>query len=355
MNTGTGTNVGFETETDAMNPFAQSLLTFEQKFGLSKPMKVGTKVNGILISKNARYALIDFRSKDAVRVDINAQELVILNKIELGEQVQVLITGIKDQQNFEVTGSLYELKIAELSEFLDSAFEKRTVLTGIPTELNHAGYNVNINIEDQEMALFMPHLLTDVNKLPDSQSILNTEIEFVLEKVKKDNQTSYIASRKGYLLTLANKERRKLVKNGQYHGYVTGCTDFAVFVQFNQCLTGMIHKSNLTPKAIEMLPNIPAGTTIEFFVKDIIKDRLFLTQVLKDSLWDSIAVNDELTGTVSSLKDFGLLVELDYETKGLLHKSVLSLPVDSYKKGDKVHVIVTAVNKNNRQITLALK
>ena len=53
--------------------------------------------------------------------------------------------------------------------------------------------------------------------------------------------------------------------------------------------------------------------------------------------------------------DFGVLVSLDYETKGLLHKSVLVDHLTSYKKGDSVNVVVTKVNKNNRQITLALK
>lgn len=337
------------------NPFGQALMEFEARTGIKTDIEVGGKVTGTLISKGDKYAFIDFRGKTSVCIDITAQESMLLANVEIGSEITVLITSITDKDTFEIGGSLYQLKMIEMTDFLNSVYERRGVLTGIPAELNHAGYNVTINIEDQQLSLFMPHLLTDVNKLPDPSSIIGTEIEFYLEQARKDGNTSYIASRKAYLLNMAIKEKRNLKKGGQYDGFVTGCTDFAVFVQFNKCLTGMIHKSNLTEQAVAMLPNIPAGTTIEFYVKDIMKDKLFLTQVLRDSLWDSIAINDVLPGTISSIKDFGVMVDLDYETKGLLHKSVLPNPVDSYKKGDKVNVLVTNVNKNNRQITLALK
>lgn len=356
MITGTGTNLGFDIETKKeANPFTQALMEYEQKHGANLSIKPGSKITGTLVSKSTKYALIDFKGKSSIKVNLDSHESSILDTIEVGSEATVLITSINDAKSFEITGSLYQLRLSEMSEFLASAYEKRTVLTGIPTESNHAGYNVTLNVEDEQVTLFMPHLLTDVNKLPDSESIVNTEIEFLLEQVKKDGQTSYIASRKAYLYTLAFKERNKLKKGGEYNGFVTGCTDFAVFVQFNKCLTGMIHKSNLNEQAVAMLPNIPAGTTIGFYVKDIMKDKLFLTQVLRESLWDSIAVNDILPGVISGVKDFGVMVDLDYETKGLLHKSVLTNPLDTYKKGDKVNVVVTNVNKNNRQITLALK
>jgi ribosomal protein S1 len=337
------------------NPFGKALLEFEQRTGVTTDIKVGNKVTGKLVSKSDKYAFIDFRGKTSACIDVTAQESMLLANIEVGAEVTVLITSVDDKDTFEIGGSLYQLKLIEMTDFLNNVYNKRIALTGVPTDHNHAGYNITVNVDGQDMCLFMPHLLTDVNKLPNPESILNTEIEFYLEQVRKDGQVSYIASRKAYLLNMAIKEKRNLKKGGQYDGFVTGCTDFAVFVQFNQCLTGMIHKSNLTEQAVAMLPNIPAGTTIEFYVKDIMKDKLFLTQVLRDSLWDTIATNDELTGTISSIKDFGVMVDLDYETKGLLHKSVLHNPVDTYKKGDSVRVVVTNVNKSNRQITLALK
>lgn len=355
VNTGTGNNIGFETEHEN-NPFAAALAEFEKTNSFSD-VQIGTKITGKLKSINTKYALVSFCGKNDVIVPMSTNEKAIADSFQVGQTTSVLITAIVDQENYDIYGSFHQLKMTELSEFLDAAVKNKTVLTGIVKDMSFAGYTVSAYVDDQEVNLFMPHLLTDVNKLPDANSIMFKEIEFVLQEVYKDGQKSYLASRKHHLLNKMQGELKKLTIGGVYTGFITGSTDFAVFVQFNECLTGMIHKSNLSPEAADLLDKgeITPGLGIEFYVKDITKGKLFLTQIMRESLWDNIKVNDIVTGKVSAIKDFGLMVDLDYETKGLLHKSVLSKPVESYKKGETVKVVVTNVDKNRRQITLALK
>ena len=356
LNTGTGTNFGFEDENKSTTEFAIAYREFEEK-PKSTILTIGTKINGTLVSKNNKYALIDINNKSNVVVSIDPLEKVILDMVETGSSVEVLITNIEDKKEFLISGSLHQLKMIEVDSVLNSSFDNRTIMTGIPTEYNHAGYTVLVNINDETIALFMPHLLTDVNKLPNPDSIIGEEINFILDKINKDGKTSFLASRKAYLNTLARNEIKSLIKGNMYTGHVTGTTSFAIFIQFNGCLTGMIHKSNLSEQAQSLLENneIQNGQPIEFYVKDISDTKLFLTQIIRDSLWDSIQVNDILLGTVSSIKSFGLLVDLDYETKGLLHESVLKGNITNYKVGQQLEVYVKAVNKNKRQITLALR
>lgn len=353
--TGTGTNKGFEIE-ELSNPFKVAFDEYEAKHSFTE-IKAGAKVTGVLSRISDKYAYVMFGGKNEIQVPLTVQEKITVDNLQINEEVSVIITSIVDDLNYDIYGSFHELKLAELADFLNDAVRNKVVITGIVKDMSFAGYTVNANVDDNEINLFMPHLLTDVNKLPNAESIIGTEIEFLLQEINKDGQKSYLASRKAHLLNKAFGEMKKLQLGQQYEGFVTGATDFAIFVQFNECLTGMIHKSNLTPLAIEYLEGgkITPGMTIGFYVKDIIKNKLFLTQINRDSLWDSIKTNDILTGTVSAIKDFGVMVDLDFETKGLLHKSVLSKPADSYTKGQEVVVVVTNVNKNNRQITLALK
>lgn len=352
--TGTGNNLGFEDvdnkiDSQFYDAYIQSLETLA--------IKAGSKVTGTIVSKNEKFTIVDISNKSNVIIENSPLENTILNSVEVGGSVELLVNKIVDKKDYNIFGSVYDLKMMEAQGFLSTAFEERKILTGTPVEFNHAGYSVQVNINDNPITLFMPHLLADVNKLPDANSIIDSEIEFILEATTKDGNTTYIASRKAYLLTIASKELKKIKKGNMYTGFVTGTVDFGVFIQFNEALTGMIHKSNLTAQAREMLEKgeITNGMNIEFYVKDVMGKRLFLTQTLQDSLWDSIEVNQEMVGTVSSIKDFGILVDLDYETKGLLHKSLLTDHMTAYTKGDKVNVVVTNVNKNNRQITLALK
>lgn len=354
-NTGTGNNKGFDTDQE-LNPFGIAFEEFEKKHSSSN-VKAGSKVSGTLSSINTKYALVNFRGKNEIVVPMSPNEKAIIDNLQVGETISVLVTSINDSENYNIYGSFHELKMTELSEFLGTAVKNKTVITGIVKDMSFAGYTVVAYIEDQEVNLFMPHLLTDVNKLPDPESIIHTEIEFLLQEVFKDGQKSYLASRKAHLLNKVYGELRKLKIGGAYTGFITGTTDFAVFVQFHECLTGMIHKTNLSPEAVDYLEKgqITPGIQIEFYVKDITKGKLFLTQVMRESLWDNIKVNQILTGKISSIKEFGLMVDLDYETKGLLHKTVLPKAVDTYKKGESVTVVVTNVDKNKRQITLALK
>lgn len=352
--TGTGDNFGFEEVTS--NSFAEHLAKYEKMNDILN-IKTGSRVQGTVISKTGKYTSIDINGKSNVLVENTLLERSVLDNLSVGSQTEVLIKEITDRKEYIITGSVYELKMVEVQDFLETAMKNKTTLVGTPKEMNHAGYTVAVHINDQTISLFMPHLLTDVNKLPNPESIIDTEIEFLLESSYKDGNKSFIASRKAYLQQIGLKEIKDIKKGELYTGFVTGTTDYAVYVQFKTGLTAMIHKSNLSEQAIAMLEKgeITDGHPIEFYIKDIIKNKIFATQIAKESLWDSIAVDQVLTGTVSSVKDFGVLVDLDYETKGLLHKSVLVEHLTSYKKGQTVNVVVTAVNKNNRQITLVLK
>lgn len=315
-------------------------------------IKVGSKVTGTLLTKTEKEAIFTTYGKSNVIVKNTDFESIIIENLSKGDRIDIEILSISDAKNdYQVIGSIQKLKQSEVNEFLAEAVTSEKVLTGVVSTLNHGGYIVDVVINDMLVNIFMPNLLTDVNKLSNPESIVGQEIDFIIEKSSKDGNTSYMASRKKYLQTLIPNAISALEVGSKYEGTITGTTDFAVFIQFNECLTGMIHKSNLEKDTTDY----SAGETIEFYVKNVVKDRLFLTQIMRDSLWDSLEVGDVLSGSVSSIKDFGLMLQLDFETKGLIHISNLKgKSPEDYNIGENVVVKVTAINKNNRQITLTL-
>lgn len=81
--------------------------------------------------------------------------------------------------------------------------------------------------------------------------------------------------------------------------------------------------------------------------------------VREKALWDNIEAGQRLTGEVKRLTDFGAFVDIG-GVDGLIHISELSWsrvkhPSEVVKPGNKVEVVVLAVDKDKKKISLGLK
>jgi predicted RNA-binding protein with RPS1 domain len=147
----------------------------------------------------------------------------------------------------------------------------------------------------------------------------------------------------------------KELQSGEiYNGHVTGTTPFGIFVEFNECLTGMIHKANVDPEWQEKLTTIKPGFEIQFYIKEVIKDKIILTQILRETLWDNIKNGQVLDGVVRDTKQFGTLINLDSETVGLIHTSEMEKLGKKFTSGQQLKVKVLSVDRMSRKIFLTL-
>lgn len=358
--TGTGDLYGFEDDVidEGTAEFSAALEEFNNSHDYLPETK--TIVEGTYNGHDGNYAVISTSFKTDVLVKIDAQELSVFNELETGTDVEVLIQQVIDnKKETTIYGSASEVAAFNLQyrmhEKLEDAFINNKILSGIPVSYTIFGYDVILNINDDEAIIHMPHLLTDVNKLPNPDSIIGQEINF---RVLKNDKGTFIASRKAHLLMLAKKEMKNLKTGTIYTGFVTGTKPYAVFVQIGNC-TGMVHVSNLGNDAKTMLKNdeIVPGMEIEVYLRDIMNGNLVLSQISGESLWDKIRRGEQYEGTISSVKDFnngeyGILVQLDYETRGMIHSSTVSKDKSNYTVGKKINVQVQNVFKPKRQITL---
>ena len=215
----------------------------------------------------------------------------------------------------------------------------------------------------------MPNTLAGVNRLTVEQSevLVGTDLTVMLESLQQEKGV-YVVSRKKYLKSLIPeaidilREDKKLDEPKVYSGTVTGTKDFGIFIEFapndeTECrLTGMVHKVNVNPEWQNKLDQIPAGSDIDFYVRDILKgDRIILTQILRESLWDTIRVGQVKDGVVRAVKPFGALVSLDVETTGLIQNTYIEKSGKTLKKGDNIKVKVVSVIKDDRKIYLDFK
>ncbi len=116
-------------------------------------------------------------------------------------------------------------------------FENNISLISSVKSMIPAGYMMDIHMDNITIEAFIPNTLADVNKLSDSQSILGTTFEVMLETLQQEKGV-YVVSRHKYLQTLIPEEIKKLKYGEVYVGEVTGTTPFGVFVQFSASVGG---------------------------------------------------------------------------------------------------------------------
>lgn len=315
----------------------------------------GTVYRGTIINITDGEIFVNIGNKDNVIIERNSSEDKICKRMSIGQEVDVLLIKIQDRP-FLIKGSIAELARIKVDNKMKVFYEEKTPIEAYVKEIIPAGYLLEIDIDNIIIDAFMPNTLADVNKLHDTDVLLGEKINVMLETLQQDKGV-YVVSRKKYLKTLIPekiKEIRKLPRDHVFQGHVTGTRDFGIFIQFEDCLTGMIHKANINEIYRDKINEIVPGTKIDFYIKDIIKggSQIILTQYLKESLWDTIRVGDKLKGKVISVKPFGALIELDYETNGLIQTTYLNKNDKNIKSGDVVDVIVISIIRDDRKIYL---
>lgn len=289
--------------------------------------------------------------KDDVRVESKTSESKYLKNTQIGDVIDVLIIDI-DEDNYMIKGSISVLYENRAHITLKSLEEGQSVSAYIKS-LNPAGYDIDVLYEGVTLPGFMPNTLAGINKLHDQSSIIGQTLDVMIESYSREEGT-YIVSRRKYLQTLIPSAIKKLEHGEVYSGHVTGTTPFGVFVEFNECLTGMIHKANVNPEWQHKLTSIQPGFKIEFYVKEVIKDKIILTQILRETLWDNIKNGQVISGKVRDTKPFGTLVNLDDETVGLIHTSEMEKLGKKFQEGQEVKVKVLSVDRQSRKIFLTI-
>jgi ribosomal protein S1 len=308
------------------------------------------------ISEDRERALIDIESKYTAFCTLTKEPDYIVDQLKVGMEIDVKIRTNK--KNGDVIASISEaIKEVKLKEIKDAIGDKSVGFTGKVKELIHGGYWVDV----AGIQCFMPGSLGGLNKLHDFNVLVGKEIIVMPITFSKEKDTIVVSHRE-YLRTMIPSTIEKLNETikEERKGFVTGTTKFGVFAEFDECLTGLIPKAELTEELQEALNKneIKPGDEISFWTKEIISDRKIILSQLgpKVDLWDGVDEKYKpmmvAEGKVTKITSYGAFIELEKGISGLVHKS--KLKDANLSKGDKVNVKIGSVNVSDRKITMNL-
>jgi small subunit ribosomal protein S1 len=153
-------------------------------------------------------------------------------------------------------------------------------------------------------------------------------------------------------------------------GKVVSLTDYGAFVELEEGVEGLIHVSEMswTKRVKNPSKILKVGDIVEAVIADVNAETRRLSLSLRateanpwELLSEKYRIGDRIMGTVRNLTDFGAFVEIEEGIDGLVHVSDMSWgrrvkhPSEVLKKGDQVQAILTAIDVENRRISLSIK
>lgn len=159
-------------------------------------------------------------------------------------------------------------------------------------------------------------------------------------------------------------------KNTIVEGTVRHLTKYGAFVEIQEGIDGLLHVNDMswTKKITHPSQMLKKGDKIKAIVLSVDQEKkkvaLGMKQLYEDP-WESIipekfSPGTEVTGIVSKILSYGILVKIDDDLEGLVHISEIPMGKGEqisklFKPGDEVKVRVLRVEPDQRKIGLSMR
>lgn len=324
-------------------------------------VKPGEIIDGKIFGITTDWMTVDANYRELIYVKLAKEPKSVLENYTVGDEVAVLITENKDTHLVvgSISGGMQQKVFKDLQSGIESA---DTAWVGkVIAAIENGGYIVNV----QGVDCFMPGSLAGINKLYDFNSIVGNEMYVVPVSFSPERGTVVVSHRKYLQALIPNEiENLKTTIEEEKSGIVTGTAKYGVFVEFNDCLTGMIHSNDLDEETMNLFKSrsIKPGDSIKFWIKDIISDtKITLSQKAEtiNNPWKDIEkrfkVPCNVEAKVKTKKDYGLFISVEDGLVGLLHVSELDESImELYNPGDTITVQINRIDKDSQKIFLKL-
>jgi small subunit ribosomal protein S1 len=338
--------------------------SMEQALDEMSEVKGGAIVKGRVVNISQDEVYIDIGHKSDGIVPLS--EFGPDEQPEIGQTVKVLVKKMEDKDgNLVISKRQADAKVAwdDITEaFNDKKPIKARVLKKVKGGLDAIYKNVRC---------FVPGSLMSDRKEYNLDKYVGGLYEFAIVEFNR-KRNNVVLSRKQLLeeqeKTRTDKLFSELAEGKRVKGVVKGITEYGAFVDIGG-LDGLLH---ITDMSWGHLTNpsdaVSVGSELEVvilhFDREKSKVSLGLKQLQPDP-WTQVdemfAVDQIIEGRVKNLTDFGAFVTLADGIDGLVHISDLSWtkksikPKDVFKVAEQVKVMVLAIDKQARRISLGVK
>jgi len=263
--------------------------------------------------------------------------------------------------------SVLERERSALKEETLRVLEEGVILEGVVKNITDYGAFVDLGGIDGLLHV------TDMawNRVGHPSEVLNVSDRVKVVVLKYDSERERVSlGMKQILPDPWSTVHERFPISTRVRGKVVSLTDYGAFVELEPGLEGLIHVSEMswTKRVTHPSKVLEVGQEVEVQVLDIDAGNRRVSLGLKQTEpnpWELVQVNhpigSHIKGTVKSITDFGLFVELEEGIDGLVHVSDLHWtkrvkhPSELYEKGDDVEAVVIGIDVANERVSLGIK
>lgn len=346
-------------------PYAQSMLDSYNQFFAGSP-QIDDYAKDLVEGMVYPCKIVVLKENEALAQTNTGQTVYIDLRKEIKDAEKLSITGLSFnigdtvQARIRVSGSNYygsviEYYIHSLRLELFEQIKKESSAYKVKIEsINKGGYIVDLS----GIKCFLPGSLAAANRITDFESYLGKEIHVMIEGYVEAKDI-FIVSYKKYLNKIMESKIQELDLTKKYKGFVTGTSEFGVFVEWEEVYTGLIHKTEFTEDS--SITTINPGDEIEFYVKEI-KDNNRLTLTLEKPLERNVIIHElenqikegsvePIEARIKHKRKNGILIELsDFGLMALVPQDKIGRKAKTLKPGDDLLVLIYEVEVSTGKI-----
>jgi small subunit ribosomal protein S1 len=336
-----------------------------------KDLKVGDIVAGKVIKVTKDEALIDigYAYEGVIYKDhLTTRKIADCSEIiKVDDVITVKVTKISegDQTNSLLLSRLDLEKKEAMDRYRSELEVGKDVIARIKKSVNGG-----LLLDFHGVELFMPESLIDINNTP-KDSLVGTETTVRIIEIRMERgKEKFIANRK----QVQFDEQRELEKAEMatfnvgdiVKGKVERIVEFGAFVHIGELTEGLLHISEISYYHVKKVEDaLKVGDEITTKIIKITGRKISLSKkALEEKPWDlfikSHKVGDKVEATVIKKMQFGMIMEVEKEVRGLLNRFDYSWNpsenlAGTVEVGSKFDVQITSIDTDKQQFTLSKK
>ena len=352
----------------------ENMMEIEESFAemLEKSIKTlhtGDKVTGVVTEINPTEVCVDLGTKHAAYIpldqltdDPNAKPEDL---VKVGDEIETFVVRVNDQEGV-VTLSKKRLDSVKSWDDIEAAVDDHSILEGVITEENKGGIVASV----RGVRVFIPASQSGQPRGADLSQMLKQKVRLRITEVNRSRRRVV-----GSIRAVEQEERNakaaevwENIEEGKvYQGVVKSLVSYGAFVDIGG-VDGMVHISELSWSRIKHPSEVVnVGDAVTVYVLSFDKEKRKISLGMKDRSQDPWAlftakydVGSVVTAKVVKLMTFGAFAEIIPGVDGLIHISQLSdhrieKPGDVVSEGQDVTVMITAIDKENKKVSLSIR